>query len=205
MKRFLVTAVATSILALSGGALATENPPLKLNEKPVSITATGQLQLEASLAIAKGEASEATELRRTTADLVYKTQLANNQKDIELRILEALDRVGKTPYVFSGSSVYGWDCSGFTLWFYESLNVELPHSASGQSEMGIEVTSPQIGDLVIIGSSATNIHHTGIYIGDGLWVHSGWKPGRATEVLPLDHASLQNYYVGFKRFIDISE
>lgn len=200
-----MTAVATSILVITGGTAVAENPPLIDRAEAREFVLFGQVELYADLQSAQNSARKASELRKLKAELVYQTQLAKNKENIEKRILEALDRVGKTRYVFSGSTPAGWDCSGFTRWFYEELGVELPHSASDQSKLGVKVDTPQIGDLMLIGTSAKNIYHAAIYIGDNLWIHSGWKPGTSTEVLPLDHPTLATEHVEFRRLIDISE
>jgi cell wall-associated NlpC family hydrolase len=74
----------------------------------------------------------------------------------------------KTPYVFSGSTPSGWDCSGMVVWTYKQLGVTLPHSADKQAHSGKRVSKPQIGDLVVFAySGSTNFYHSAIYLGDG--------------------------------------
>jgi cell wall-associated NlpC family hydrolase len=74
----------------------------------------------------------------------------------------------KTPYVFSGSTPSGWDCSGMVVWAYKQVGVTLPHSADKQAHQGKRVSNPQIGDLVVFAySGSTNFYHSAIYLGEG--------------------------------------
>jgi cell wall-associated NlpC family hydrolase len=85
----------------------------------------------------------------------------------------ALTQRGK-PYVWGGASPsVGFDCSGLTLWAYAQQGVSLPHSAQAQMAMGQAVSRDalQAGDLVFFGT-ASNIHHVGIYVGNGQMVNA---------------------------------
>jgi cell wall-associated NlpC family hydrolase len=109
-------------------------------------------------------------------------------------------RIGKTWYVFSGSTPRGWDCSGLTLWAYEQIGVELPHSANKQARAGIKVVSPGVGDLVLFGYPGTNtFFHASIYIGNNKVIHAGFKKGQTTSVLDLGAASVKNTKMKFVR------
>jgi len=89
-------------------------------------------------------------------------------------VLEKIKQtVGHTPYVFSGSSPSGWDCSGLVNWVYGHVGVELPHRASLQAKSGRRVDVPVPGDIVAyFYGSSSNAFHTGIYVGDGNIVHA---------------------------------
>jgi len=109
-------------------------------------------------------------------------------------------RIGKTWYVFSGSTPRGWDCSGLTRWAYEQIGVELPHSANKQARAGIKVATPAIGDLVLFGYKGTNtFFHASIYIGNNKVIHAGFKRGQTTSILDLDSASVKNTKMRFVR------
>ena len=109
-------------------------------------------------------------------------------------------RIGKTWYVFSGSTPNGWDCSGLTRWAYAQIGVDIPHSANKQAKSGIKVVSPAIGDLVLFGYKGTNtFFHASIYIGNGKVIHAGFKKGQTTSVLDLSSASVKNTKMRFVR------
>jgi len=109
-------------------------------------------------------------------------------------------RVGKTWYVFSGSTPSGWDCSGMTRWAYQQIGIDIPHSANKQAQAGVKVAAPAIGDLVLFGYKGTNtFFHASIYIGNGKVIHAGFKKGQTTSVLDLESASVKNTKMRFVR------
>jgi cell wall-associated NlpC family hydrolase len=109
-------------------------------------------------------------------------------------------RVGRTWYVFSGSTPAGWDCSGLTKWAYGELGVDIPHSANKQARLGQRVKTPQVGDLVLFGYHSSNIFfHASIYIGNNKVIHAGFKKGQTTSVLDLSSASVKNTKIRFVR------
>lgn len=120
---------------------------------------------------------------------LHEKQYWINYKESEIRdakkqqmtnVLEQLKGyVGKTPYVFSGASPRGWDCSGLVLWTYAQLGIALPHSVSAQRSVGTRVSDPRPGDIVV-----WNRYHSGIYLGDGLALHS-YNPRRDTVITPV--------------------
>lgn len=140
----------------------------------------------------KAQARE--EIRRLNAwakQQIREQQLAENSARLE-SMMDAVDsHVGKTPYVFSGSTPSGWDCSGLTSWAYARLGIELPHSAAAQLYSGKIVSQPKRGDLVIFGSG----YHVGLYAGKGVMLHSGGHPGDHTEYRDI------SYYWGSVRYV----
>jgi cell wall-associated NlpC family hydrolase len=117
------------------------------------------------------------------------------------KVVKALKkRVGKTWYVFSGSTPSGWDCSGMTRWAYQQIGIDIPHSANKQAQAGVKVSAPAIGDLVLFGYKGTNtFFHASIYIGNGKVIHAGFKKGQTTSVLDLGAASVKNTKMRFVR------
>jgi cell wall-associated NlpC family hydrolase len=117
------------------------------------------------------------------------------------KVVKALKkRVGKTWYVFSGSTPNGWDCSGMTRWAYAQIGIDIPHSANKQALSGVKVSAPAIGDLVLFGYKGTNtFFHASIYIGNGQVIHAGFKKGQTTSVLDLGAASVKNTKMRFVR------
>ncbi|OLO26872.1 hypothetical protein BTR23_21890 [Alkalihalophilus pseudofirmus] len=76
-----------------------------------------------------------------------------------------------TPYVWGGTTPSGFDCSGFTSYVFRSVGVNLPRTSRQQATVGVAVPTNQVqpGDLIFRGSP---IHHVGIYIGNGQYIHS---------------------------------
>jgi len=118
---------------------------------------------------------------------------------------DAMQYVDKLPYVWGGESlVNGADCSGFVMQLYKKYGINLPHNAQMQfnSGLGTKVYNQQElqpGDLVFFGSGANNIHHVGIYAGDGKFIEERGKKW-GTKLSPL---AGRDYYAGL-RFGNIS-
>src|SRR5665811_605869 len=76
------------------------------------------------------------------------------------------------PYIWGGDRpTTGFDCSGLLQYVYRQHGVDLPHYSGYQAEMGVPVSPADIapGDLIAFGSP---VHHVGIYIGEGLFIHA---------------------------------
>jgi cell wall-associated NlpC family hydrolase len=109
-------------------------------------------------------------------------------------------RVSKTSYVFSGSTPYGWDCSGMVRWAYAQFGLDIPHSANKQAHLGSRVSRPVPGDIVVFAyAGSTNFYHSAIYIGNGKIVHAH-QQRKTTVIEPLS-----NYKRSQIRFVRIVE
>ncbi|MBN1192452.1 MAG: C40 family peptidase [Coriobacteriia bacterium] len=99
----------------------------------------------------------------------------------------ALSKLG-APYRWAASGPDAFDCSGFTMWCYAQIGVSLPHSSAAQISEGQRVSRENLepGDLVFFGRSG--IHHVGIYIGGGNFVHAP-NTGDVVKVTSLDSRS----------------
>jgi len=94
-----------------------------------------------------------------------------------------------TPYVWGGNSLTnGIDCSGFVKQLYGQVGVNLPRTAAEQALVGKPITrleDLQKGDRLYFWENKRNkIGHTGIYLGNGYFVHSSrGKGGVDTDYL----------------------
>ena len=169
-------------------------------KKQLSILATvGILLAQASPAQAAEPITvQAIATKQITLQELIAPQVRSHQINTVIKQLKK--RIGRTWYVFSGGTPSGWDCSGLTMWAYEQLGVELPHSANKQARSGIKVVSPEIGDLVLFGYKGTNTYfHAAIFIGNNKVIHAGFKKGQTTSVLDLGAASVKNTKMKFVR------
>jgi len=69
-----------------------------------------------------------------------------------------------------------FDCSGFVYYTFKENNITLPRTSLNQSKIEGKKLSKeelQIGDLVFFDTSKKNrVNHSGIYIGNGEFIHS---------------------------------
>ncbi|HAO99795.1 MAG TPA: peptidase P60 [Fibrobacteres bacterium] len=104
-------------------------------------------------------------------------------------------------YVFGGQSRNGMDCSGFVRQVYkEAKGIELPHNAAAISHYGRAVSKSDLepGDIVFF-KGLFFIEHTGIYMGNGYFIHS--QSGVGVNYTQLDSPYFAAHFAGAKRVI----
>ena len=124
---------------------------------------------------------------------------SNSQQANQQLLRKARSAIG-TPYVPGGMSPGGFDCSGFVCWAYKSVGVNLPRTAREQSVVGKRINNVedmQVGDIVAFRHPRRG-YHTGIYVGDGKFIHS---PHRRTTVRinSLDDPYFRGTFLGARR------
>ncbi|MBC7326654.1 C40 family peptidase [bacterium] len=83
------------------------------------------------------------------------------------------------PYRWGGVTSRGMDCSGFVQKVFSMNGIRLPRSAEQQAKVGISVPLDklEIGDRLYFIGNHGRIDHTGIYLGNGLFIHSARSKG----------------------------
>ena len=79
------------------------------------------------------------------------------------------------PYLWGGSSPdTGFDCSGFVYYIYGHFGYTIQRVACNQALEGVHVEHDDLqpGDILCFYSSGDYIGHSGIYIGNGQFIHS---------------------------------
>ena len=109
-----------------------------------------------------------------------------------------------TPYVRGGARRNGFDCSGFVQWTYKSAGVQLPRTAREQSVLGTPIDADEMvaGDIVAFRHPRRG-YHTGIYLGDGKFIHSP-RRGKSVEITSLSDPYFSSTFLGARR-VDLSE
>lgn len=126
---------------------------------------------------------------KETQTLELKKILQTQTKKQKLyKVIQYIEtRVHRTPYVFSGSSVQGWDCSGLVRYAYHRIGITLPHSANAQGHLGTRVSKPQLGDIVVFAyPNQTRFYHSGIYLHNRLVLNANSYFG-TTIIEPLSN------------------
>jgi peptidoglycan DL-endopeptidase CwlO len=100
-----------------------------------------------------------------------------------IAVQAALTQVG-APYSWGGAAPGGFDCSGLVMWAFQQAGIALPHSSQALAHGGqpVSLSDLQPGDVLTFYSDAS---HAGLYIGDGLMVHSSTY-GVPVRVVPMN-------------------
>ncbi|MDR2605339.1 MAG: C40 family peptidase [Desulfovibrio sp.] len=108
-----------------------------------------------------------------------------------------------TPYRFGGTSPQtGFDCSGLVLWSYEQVGIRLPRSAREQIRYGMPVQRKEDlkpGDIVVFkGIRSRTGWHSGIYAGNGKFIHSP-SNGKVVTESGMDDEYFARRFAGARR------
>jgi len=110
-----------------------------------------------------------------------------------------------SPYKSGGTTVKGFDCSGFTTFIFDQMGIELPRTSKSQADSGTKVEKSELkqGDLVFFDTAGNNngvVTHVGIYVGDGSFVHASTSRGVVTDKLSSSYYAKR--YVTARRVMD---
>ncbi|MFB3170010.1 LysM peptidoglycan-binding domain-containing protein [Neobacillus sp. 179-C4.2 HS] len=105
-----------------------------------------------------------------------------------------------TPYVWAGSTINGFDCSGLIYYAANQAGKEIGRtSAEGYYNRTFYVDQPQPGDLVFFENTyKKGISHVGIYIGGDQFIHADEKKG--VSIANLSNPYYKAHFESFKRF-----
>ncbi len=120
---------------------------------------------------------DAAEMQKEDAQDAY-TKMGEN-------ILSYAKQFLGVPYVYGGSSPYGFDCSGFVKYVYQNFGVNLPRTSYSQMQSGYAVNYENMlpGDILVFRGGG----HVGIYAGNGTYIHAP-STGRSVSIDPLDRS-----------------
>jgi cell wall-associated NlpC family hydrolase len=106
-----------------------------------------------------------------------------------------------TPYKWGGSSpATGFDCSGLVQYAYSQAGVKLPRVAADQYNVGTPIDRNQLqpGDIVFFKDSSGYVHHEGLYLGGGKFLHAP-HTGDVVKISSLDEPYYAGQFAGGRR------
>lgn len=121
---------------------------------------------------------------------------------IEQMISLAKEFLGVT-YTWGGRSSFGYDCSGFTQMLMRQHGVLMPRDADIQADwtgvVAVDRKDLKPGDLLFFGGSIKNITHTGMYIGNGQFIHDTTHDHPMVQISRLDDQPWTRLLVACRR------
>jgi cell wall-associated NlpC family hydrolase len=121
--------------------------------------------------------------------------------DVSGRLRKVADSYLGVRYRFGGQSRSGMDCSGFVRQvFAEAFQIKLPHNSSAMAGHGESVSKSDLrpGDILLF-KNMFFIDHSGIYMGQGWFIHS--QSGQGVVYTRLDAAYFSSHYAGARRVL----
>jgi len=119
------------------------------------------------------------------------------------QMLQVAHRFLGITYTWGGVSTLGFDCSGFTQMLERQRGIEMPRDADLQaawsSMIPVERKDLQPGDLLYFGSSAARITHTGMYLGNGEFIHDTTHDHPGVQISRLDDMPWTRLLVAIRR------
>lgn len=96
------------------------------------------------------------------------------------------------PYVYGGTTPRGFDCSGFVQYVYRQMGISINRVAADQARNGTYVAKEDLqpGDLVFFAKPGRTIHHVGMYVGNGQYIHAPYT-GRS---ITIENLTRKDYY-----------
>lgn len=200
----VVSGMSTVFCALEAEAAQEEAPVL---HTPPVVQGPYRIELPAKAALKKVVRlfTALPKVNRAMSAIVTREKVVNQFRVIQANgnaatvIDFAMQQIGD-PYVWGGNGPNGWDCSGLMVGAFSQIGVDLPRTSRAQFTVGSPVAYGQWapGDLLFYGSSASEIHHVVLYIGNGQIIHA------STFGVPVKIDTVKgggNDYYGARRII----
>ena len=166
-----------------GGIESLNGPATKSQAEKDAEARAQQAQEQAQAAASRRQSAQqvsrsaARAARASTTNTVTDAPVSGTGADVVNYALQ----VQGIPYVYGGTDpATGFDCSGFTQYVFAHFGISLPRTADAQRSVGVPVTDPAPGDLLVTSDGS----HVGIYVGGGRMIHAP-RPGRTVTVQKL--------------------
>ena len=126
-----------------------------------------------------------------------------NNKKLEELITLAKSKIGSS-YVYAAKGPDHFDCSGFVYYLYGQSGIDIPRTSLNQSKSGEQLTREEIqrGDILFFDTANRgHVNHSGVYLGEGKFIHSSSGKAYGVTISDLDHGFYkEKFRWGIKKF-----
>jgi cell wall-associated NlpC family hydrolase len=114
----------------------------------------------------------------------------------EAVVRAAKDMLDKKYVYGAKDNHYAFDCSGLTQFAYGEAGIKIPRTSAEQYRRcnRVDVRDIEKGDLLFFSTNGGGASHVGIYIGDGLFIHSPSEGKRVQKVKFADRYWHDKFY-----------
>ncbi len=91
-----------------------------------------------------------------------------------------------------------FDCSGFVYYLFKTNDIAIPRSSLAQSKAGKHLSREEIqkGDILFFDTANRHhVNHSGIYLGEGKFIHSSSGKAYAVTISELDKGFYKNRFL----------
>ena len=128
--------------------------------------------------ISKVHEAKTTDINHTTTE----------NTAVDKLIVLAKSKLGNS-YVTAAAGPDHFDCSGFVYYLFKENGISIPRSSLLQSKAGEKLTRQQLqkGDILFFDTHTRgHVNHSGVYLGDGKFIHSSSGKAYAVTISKLD-------------------
>lgn len=106
--------------------------------------------------------------------VVSRGNVQRQESAMKLKLQNLISQEMGKPYKWGGIGPDGYDCSGLVYALFNELGITLPRTSKAQASVGTYVAKEDLvyGDVVLFARDGKNINHSGIYVGNGEFVHA---------------------------------
>ena len=159
-------------------------------------------------AIKEFQVSQGMEPDGLIGPATYEALLGRDMPDISRgssviarRIVQTSMQYIGVPYVFGGTTPYGFDCSGYVRYVFAQAGIALPRMADEQYYYGTPISTSELraGDLVFFSTYTYGPSHVGIYLGDNTFINA--SSSRGVVIDSLGNSYWSSTYIGARRIL----
>jgi uncharacterized protein YgiM (DUF1202 family) len=211
-------ATSGDVKALDGGTYAPDGRSVRVTGMDVNVYREAdvtrhapllKLPWEARLEVVAKSANESArwlEVRLVDGQTAWVQRGDVSAGSSPLTIDESLNLARKflgVTYTWGGVSSQGFDCSGFMQMVERQRGIEMPRDADLQAAWSgvvpVDRRDLKPGDLLYFGDSTDKITHTGMYLGNGEFIHDTTHEHPGVQISRLDDMPWTKLLVAARR------